>query len=164
MDRHHDAAELLLSARRDPTQRLNEFPEALHPRTEEQAYLVQRAIARELGAIGGWKVGAAGEGFTCAPLPAAGVLRSPAEVAGRDRGVEAEIAVCFGTSLPPRDEPYTEASILAAILSAHPAIEVLESRFTDLNRMDPLSLLADSLSHGSLVLGPYGVAVVETRS
>ena len=70
MDRHHDAAELLLSARRDPTQRLNEFPEAVRPRTEEQAYLVQKSVARQLGEIGGWKVGASGEDFTCAPLPA----------------------------------------------------------------------------------------------
>lgn len=154
MDRHHDAAELLLSARRDPTQRLNEFPEAVRPRTEEQAYLVQRVVARQLGEIGGWKVGAAGpDGFTCAALPAKGILPSGVEVACRDRGVEAEIAVRLGADLPPRDAPYTADDVLGAIESAHPAIEVLESRFTDMERMDPVSLLADSLSHHSLVLG-----------
>src|SRR5947209_6122645 len=57
MDRHHDAAQLLLSARRDMTQRLNSLPTHVAPHDHEQAYLVQRAIMRELGEIGGWKVG-----------------------------------------------------------------------------------------------------------
>ena len=154
MDRHHDAAELLLSARRDRTQRLNAFPEAIRPRTEEQAYLVQRAVMHALGAIGGWKVGAAGAGFTCAPLAASGVVASPAEIDGHGRGVEAEIAVRLGASLPHRDQPYAESDILAAIESAHPAIEVLDSRFTDVDAVDPLSNLADGLSHRALVVGP----------
>ena len=107
MDRHHDAAQLLLSARRDPTQRLNSLPEAMRPRTAEQAYLVQRAIMRELGEVGGWKVGSPNPtgGFTCAPLPSRGVLPSPAVTACLDRGVEAEIALRMGASLPPREQP-----------------------------------------------------------
>ena len=60
MDRHHDAARLLLSARRDPTQKLHSLPEVMRPKTEEQAYLIQRAIMAELGGIGGWKVGSPG--------------------------------------------------------------------------------------------------------
>ena len=36
-----------------------------------------------------------------------------------------------GRDLPPRDQAYTEQEILAAIASAHPAIGVLDSRFTD---------------------------------
>ncbi len=156
MDRHHDAARLLLSARRDPTQRLHSLPAAMRPRTPEQSYLVQRAAMRELGAIGGWKVGSPSPsgGFTCAPLPAGGVVPSPAETACHDRGVEAEIAVRMGASLPPREAPYTEAEVLAAIGSAHPAIEVLDSRYTDVDAVDPLSALADSLSHHALVVGP----------
>ncbi|GAC1344980.1 MAG: fumarylacetoacetate (FAA) hydrolase [Acetobacteraceae bacterium] len=155
MDRHHDAAPLLLSARRDLAQRLHALPDAIRPRTAEQAYLVQRAIMHELGAIGGWKVGASGpESFTCAPLPQTGVLPSPASVTCHDCGVEAEIAVRLVASLPTRDAPYTEADVLAAIGSAHPAIEVLDSRYTDVDAVDPLSNLADSLSHHALVVGP----------
>ena len=157
MDRHHDAAELLLSARRDPSQKLNSLPEIMRPRTAEQAYLIQREVMGKLGEIGGWKVGSpspTADAFTCAPLPASGVLQSPAEAAGRDRGIEAEIAVRLGADLEARDTPYTEAEVLAAIASAHPAIEVLESRYTDPDAVDPLSNLADSLSHFSLVLGP----------
>lgn len=155
MDRHHDAAELLLSARRDPAQRLRAIPEPVRPKTEEQAYLVQREIAARLGPTGGWKVGAAGPAaFTCAPLPARGIVDSPAEIGCGDRGVEAEIAVRLGADLPARAQPYAQDEVLAAIGSAHPAIEVLDSRFADVDAVDPLSNLADSLSHHSLVLGP----------
>jgi 2-keto-4-pentenoate hydratase len=35
----------------------------------------------------------------------------------------------------------------------HPVIEVVDSRFADIRAVDPLSLLADSLSHGALVIG-----------
>ncbi len=159
MDRHHDAARLLLSARRDPTQKLHSLPEAMRPKTEEQAYLVQRAVMAELGGIGAWKVGSPHPTgpFTCAPLPATGVQDSPGHVSTEhctDAGVEAEIAVKLARDLPPRDAPYGSEEVLAAIASAHPAIEVLQSRYVDPDRVDPLSALADSLSHFGLVVGP----------
>lgn len=157
MDRHHDAAELLLSARRDPTQRIAALPGVVAPATAEQAYLVQQAIMDRLGAIGGWKVGSPGPAsdvFTCAPLPASGVVTSPAATKGSDRGIEAEIAVRLGADLPAREAPYSADEVRAAIASAHPAIEVLESRFADPDGTDKLSMLADSLQHHSLVVGP----------
>ena len=158
MDRHADAARLLLSARRDPSQLLQCFPDALRPLTPEQAYLVQRGVAAQLGPIGGWKVGhspATGV-FTCAPLPRTGVYPSPAAIdaACTERGIEAEIAVTLAADLPPRDAPYGEADLRAAIESAHPAIEVLQSRFADPAAVDGLSKLADSLGHHALVVGP----------
>ena len=159
MDRHHDSARLLLSARRDPTQKLHSLPEVMRPQTEEQAYLVQRAIMVEFGEIGAWKVGSPSPTgpFTCAPLPAAGVQASPGHASTEqctDQGVEAEIAVKIAHDLPPRDQPYAPGDILAAIASAHPAIEILQSRYVDVDRVDPLSNLADSLSHFGLVVGP----------
>lgn len=159
MDRHADAARLLLSARRDLAQPLRSLPEAMVPKTETQAYLIQREIMAELGGIGGWKVGspAPGQPCTCAPLSAAGIQESPAQVSSDDcpmRGVEAEIAVRLGASLPAQDTPYTEEEVLAAVGSAHPAIEVLQSRFADPDAVDKLSNLADSMSHGGLVVGP----------
>ncbi len=166
MDRHHDAARLLSSARRDPTQKLHSLPEAMRPQTEEQAYLVQRAVMAELGGIGGWKVGSPNPTgpFTCAPLPTAGVQASPGHVLTEhctDQGVEAEIAVRIAHDLPPREPPYSADDLLAAIASAHPAIEVLQSRYVDVDRVDPLSNLADSLSHFGLVVGP---AIADWRS
>lgn len=129
------------------------------PKTEAQAYLIQREIIAALGEIGGWKVGspAPDQPCTCAPLPAAGIQESPGQVPSEHctlRGVEAEIAVRLGASLPAQDAPYTEAEVLAAVGSAHPAIEVLQSRFADPDAVDKLSNLADSMSHGGLVVGP----------
>ena len=156
MDRHHDAARLLLSARRDPSQRLHSLPEAMRPKTETQAYLVQRAIMAELGPIGGWKVGSPRPDgpVNCSPLPARGIGNSPMAAGGTLRGVEAEIGVRFARALPPRGTPYGAGEVLDAVTSMHPTIEVLDSRFLDADAVDPLSNLADSMSHGGLAIGP----------
>ena len=42
------------------------------------------------------------------------------------RGIEAEVAFRLGRDLPPRAAPYTRAEVMAALATAHPAIEVLE--------------------------------------
>ena len=156
MDRHHDAARLLLSARRDPSQRLHSLPEAIRPQTETQSYLVQRAVMADLGSIGGWKVGSPGPDgpVNCAPLPADGFGDSPMASHSAMRGVEAEIGVRLARSLPRREQPYEAAEVMAAVGSMHPIIEVLDSRYLDPDAVDPLSALADSLSHGGLVVGP----------
>ena len=57
-------------------------------------------------------------------------------------------------SLPPREQPYDAAAVMAAVGSMHPIIEVLDSRYLDPDAVDPLSALADSLSHGGLAVGP----------
>ena len=150
-------ADALFAARATPDARLVRLPEALA--SEAEAYAVQREIMARLGPIGGWKVGYAPQTgvFTCAPLPASHILTSPAQVPQAecpDRAVEAEIAVRIASDLPASGAPYTEAQVLAAIGSAHPAIELLQSRFADVDAMDKTSLLADSLSHYGLVLGP----------
>ena len=149
-------ATILLAARRNPAERPAELPEI--PGSNQAAYEVQALVQARMGAIGGWKVGApTPTTFSCAPLPASHVMQSPARVTQAecpDRGVEAEIAVLLNQDLPPRETPYTHAEVLAAIASAHPAIELLQSRFQDVNAVDPLSALADSLSHYGLVWGP----------
>jgi 2-keto-4-pentenoate hydratase len=146
----------LVAARRDPALRPARLPEP--PRDNASAYYLQHSVAAGLGPIGGWKVGSPSPTgpFTCAPLPASHIMPSPARVqqdACPDRGVEAEIAVRLAADLPPRDLEYTRDEVLAAIGSAHPAIELLQSRFQDVNAVDPLSALADSLSHHGLVWG-----------
>ena len=157
MTRHDEAAALLLAVRRREQARLDGLPEVLVPRSDAEAYAIQRAVSAELGAIGGWKVGSptpTATQFTCAPIPADAIFDGTVTIEGSDRVVEAEIAVRIGHDLPPRDRPYTPAEIEAAIGSAHPAIEVLQTRFADLDAAGPLSGLADSSSNHSLVLGP----------
>ena len=159
MDRHAEAASLMLSAWRDPSQKLNALPTILVPGDEEQAYAIQRRVSAGLGAIGGWKVGAPGPDgpCNCAPLPLTGVMPSPARMPAPQyalRGVEAEISFRIGADLPPRQEPYGRAEIIAAISYCLPAIEVLETRFTHPDQLDKFTLLADSLTHGAFVYGP----------
>ena len=157
MTRYDDAATLFLTARRGASPRLDGLPEAVRPATEADAYGIQHAVSAAMGGIGGWKVGSASPAathFTCAPLPAGTVFDGPTTIEGSDRGIEAEIAVRLGRDLPPRGAPYTIDEVRGAIASAHPAIEVLESRFVDLAAAGALSGLADSLSNHSLVLGP----------
>ena len=159
MDHHADAAALLLSAWRDPSQKLNALPTLLIPADEHAAYAVQRRVAEGLGIIGGWKVGAAGPAAppNCAPLPVTGIQPSPARIAAAPnalRGIEGEIAFRLGADLPPRDEPYGRAEVIAAIAYCLPVIEVLESRFTNPDALDKMTALADGLSHGGLIYGP----------
>ena len=158
MDRHTDTAALLLSAWRNPSQKLIAFPTLMAPADEAAAYAVQRRVSEGLGPIGGWKVGSPSPSgaCNCAPLPASGIHASPGRIGGSStalRGVEAEIAFRLGADLPPRDEPYGRAEVIAAISYCFPAIEVLESRFTDPDAQDKLALLADFSTHGAFVYG-----------
>ncbi len=151
-----DAAALLLAARRDPALRLRELPEALRPADKAAAYAIQHEIARSFDGIGGWKVGAPGPDATplCGALPAAGVVPSPATLLAASsfiRGIEAEVCFRLAADLPPRPAPYSRTEVIAAIASAHPAIEVLESRYLDPDATDAWSNLADTQSHGGFV-------------
>ncbi|MBV9811368.1 MAG: 2-keto-4-pentenoate hydratase [Acetobacteraceae bacterium] len=153
------AADLLLAARRDhPGGRIEHLPPELRPADQAAAYAIQRRVAASYAAIGGWKVGAPGPDAPpiCGPLPSAGIVPSPATLPTRThayRGIEAEIAFRMARDLPPRDAPYTREEVIAALGAAHPAIEVLESRFLDPDAIDPLTNLADTQSHGGFVYG-----------
>jgi 2-keto-4-pentenoate hydratase len=153
-----EAARLLLDARRLGS-KLESLPEPLRPASLEDAYAIQQTVARQVGRIRGWKVGAPNleAAPLCGPMFAAGLKASPATLSSRAyplRGLEAEVAFRIGNDLPPRSKPYSRSEVIDGIASCHAAIEELESRFADLNRMDNPSLVADSQSHGAFVFGP----------
>jgi 2-keto-4-pentenoate hydratase len=159
-ERARQAADILLSGWRDPSHRPQAFPTELQPKNIAEAYAVQEAVIAAQGQIGGWKVGAAGPepdaACNCAPMPLSGIHRGPARLPSAVwpmRGVEAEISFRMGTTLEPRDKPYTREEVLAAIDTCHPAIEVIQSRFADRTKLDPWTLLADSNMHGCFVHG-----------
>jgi hypothetical protein len=131
------------------------MPEGLRPPTLADAIAVQIATMREIGPIGGWKVGAANPEAvpTAAPLPASGVKPSPALATPRMRASECEIGFRFGKSLLPRDTPFTRDEVLAAIASCHATIEVVDPRFRSNEGLDELTKLADLGIHGSLAVG-----------
>jgi 2-keto-4-pentenoate hydratase len=156
------AAELLLAARRDPAKRLAALPEAVRPADRKAAYAIQQEVAKGFGAIGGWKVSPFGADAPpmCGALPASTIVPSPARIspdAACMRGVEAEVCVRMGKDLPPRATPYTRDEVIAAIATMHPVIEVLNSRYVEVGKVDMPSNIADSQSHGGLVYGP-GIA------
>ncbi len=152
------AARLLLEARRE-RQPLPALPRDLTPASAAEAYAIHDVLLGELGPRGGWKVGAASSDVepVCAPLPASGVVRSPHAFAPGSfhlNGLEAELAFTLARNLPPRAAPYSEADVVAALASVHPAIEVVDSRYADVRAVDAWSALADFGSHGALVVGP----------
>ena len=152
------AANLLLDARRTGAT-LTDLPPALQPSDMAGVYAIQDAMAAAYGEIGGWKIGAPTPEATplFAPMPQDWIAASGNLLSGnrwRYRGLEAEIAFLVGKDLPPRAEPYSREEVLASMDSCHPAIEVLESAFTDPSMAARNSMLADLQIHGGFVYGP----------
>jgi 2-keto-4-pentenoate hydratase len=151
-------AALLFEARRSG-RRLAGLAAELVPDSVAEAYQVQDRLALRLGKIAGWKVGAPSPTAepSCAPLFAAFMAESPARFSARDfplGGIEGELAFRFGSSLPPRAADYTEDEVWQAVETLHPAIELVDSRFTDFRAADKLALLADNQSNGAFCYGP----------
>jgi 2-keto-4-pentenoate hydratase len=67
-------------------------------------------------------------------------------------GIEAEIAFRLGRDLPARVAVYDRAEVIAGA-ALHPAIEIVDSRYSDPRSLDRLSILADNFSNGGLVHG-----------
>ncbi|WP_448206638.1 2-keto-4-pentenoate hydratase [Azospirillum sp. sgz302134] len=150
------SVEALLEARRSRDW-LTALPQP--PASEAEAYAIQDAVARRLGPVTAWKVGARSpesEPFR-APIHADTlfweVSRLPASMF-QVIGMEAEIAYRFAKDLPPRAEPYTRDEVLDAVESVHPVFEIVDTRFAGFGSQDPLSHMADQFNHGALIVGP----------
>ncbi len=160
-ERLQRAADFLMALRR-PGARPLSLPVELAPRDEREAYRVQAAIALAQGDAGGyWKVAMndANTG-TCAPVFAADVHPSGAHVVSpiaEELGIEPEVAFKLRSPLPPlgAGRRYERNSVMAAIGSAHPAIEIVVSRFLRHELAEPMDRLADNISNAGLVLGPH---------
>jgi 2-keto-4-pentenoate hydratase len=154
---HERAAASLLEARK--TRRwLDALPSGAQPTSETDAYAIQELVAMELGPIAGWKVGSAtlhSEPFR-APLHAATIFPGdsiPARLL-HIIGVEGEIVYRLGRDLPSRPSAYSREEVLGAVSTMHPAIELVDTRFTSLSTVDALSQRADQQNHGALCVGP----------
>ncbi|HUK59754.1 MAG TPA: fumarylacetoacetate hydrolase family protein [Stellaceae bacterium] len=153
------AARLLVAARQSG-RTIADLDGEFRPATEADAYAVQEATLRLLGAReAGWKVGAANAAAppVAAPLVSTLVQKSPAHFAAREdafRAVEAELCLVLGRDLPQRASPYGEDEAWAAVASVHAAIELLDTRFADRTAMAPPVLLADMQNNGGFCYGP----------
>jgi 2-keto-4-pentenoate hydratase len=155
-----DGAAALLVAARHGGRPLLRLDGDLLPASDADAYAVQEATMRRLGATeAGWKVGGANPQAepVAAPLIAALVAPSPATFRARVdafRAVEAELSLMLGQDLPMRHEPYGEDEAWQAVASVHVAIEFLDTRFADRPAMSPQALLADMQNNGGFCYGP----------
>ena len=68
--------------------------------------------------------------------------------------IEPELAFVFGSPLPSRQTPYSQAEIDAAIGSCHMALELIKSRYQTPSEVSYFDALADGLVNQGLVLGP----------
>ena len=150
----------------DGTQ-LEALPPALLPADRAEAYKVQALLEGYSKApLYGWKIAAtsvAGQRHIGVDGPLAGRILAERVIA--DGGAcplgnnlmkvaELEFAFQMGRDLPPRTEPYSQAEVLAAVASLHPAIEIPDSRFRHFERAGLAQLVADNACAHRFVLGP----------
>ena len=160
-------ARLFVDARRT-RRRFGPDAAAGEPRTAEDAYRVQDAVARELGWFDdarpcAWKTGAPNRAAVpiAAPMPAALLRTSPARFAAREFhsiGIEAEIAVRFRRDVDAALAAAPGFDWSAVIGEMLVGIEVVDSRTDDAGAASALLKLADFQQNGAYVIGsgvPY---------
>jgi len=150
----HYLAELRRGRRAGPR-----LPENCRPRDVNSALAIQSRVGQLLGgSIGGWKCSApSGEKIMAAPIYAADLhsgARCPVSATGTTASIEPEIAYVMARDLPPRDQPYSESEVRAAIGEARLVLELIGSRYSDSKAAEFFEKLADSLSNLGLYLGP----------
>jgi 2-keto-4-pentenoate hydratase len=154
----YDLAQRLVEARRQHRPIDAPAPDSLPP-DAATAYAIQQAVITGLGdSTGAWKIGARAPGGAAAgaPIPASLVLPSPARVAhgGFFRVlVELEIAFRFAEAIEPRGRAYARDEVLSKVGVVLPAIEIVDSRFSEWPNVAPLAQLADAQNNGALITG-----------
>lgn len=156
-------------------QPMDGLPAELRPRSPEEGYMVQQAVAKLSGRGQlGWKLAATNESaqsFLGVDGPLSGrlfegnCLDSGATVSLEKinmRAVEVEIAFRIERSLPPRDSEYSIDEVLSAVGSLYPALEIPDSRYTEYTAVGAAQLIADNACACLFVLGPE-VAVAKWR-
>ncbi len=161
-----EAARLLWAARQQGAV-IDALPGALRPHTEAEGHAIQAALpAVAQDSVVGWKIAAtsaAGQAHIQVDGPLAGrilsgflhPMGSTLSLQGnRMRVVEPEFAFRMGADLPPREAPYTEAEVMAAVATLHPAFELPDSRYADFTRAGKAQLIADDSCAGRFLFGP----------
>lgn len=155
------AARMLVAARRE-RRLIERLPLDCRPGDLAAGYAVQAQVAGLLGAIGGWKIGAADPGGTPlhAPIFAQEVHPSGVTLAAKEFTgaiIEAEIAFRLLQDLPVGDVAHDAASVARAVERV-PALEIYRSRYREPGAAEEAEQLADCLANGGLVVG-VGIGV-----
>ena len=123
------------------------------------ALALQRSVAADFGdRIDGWKCALpVGDRTIVAPLFASTIHRTspcPLRLRSDMASVEPEIAFVIAHDLPPRDAPYAEADVRAAIGATHLVLELMGNRYDDPAAITFPELLADFANNQGLYVGP----------
>ncbi len=141
------------------------LPEACRPADTDDALAIQRRVLELLGQTrGGWKCGVPNPntGPIVAAIPGAALLRSlPCVVPGAKGLIEPEIAFVMGTDLPPRETPYSDEEIRAAIAESRMVLELITTRFADKPSATLPEILADAFNNHGLLMGPVIPAALD---
>ena len=133
----------------------------------ETAYAVQDGVALVMGWFAGravpqhWKSGGANRTaeMAHAPLPPQGVWPSPADARQWPffhRGIEGEIALRLGQDVTPAQAATLDVEQARRLVDAMcVSIEVVDFRWAEAGAAPTWHKMADSLSHGALVLGEW---------
>lgn len=160
-----DAARLLWAHWRAGT-KIAALPPAARPADREQGHAVQSQLPAVSGrAVRGWKIAAtstAGQAHIGVGGPLAGRLLqgqvvdegATLSLAGNGmRVAEPEFVFRFGRELVPRAQPYSQAEVLAAVVTLHTGLEVPDSRFADFVTAGEAQLIADDACAHQFLLG-----------
>ena len=155
------AARMLVAARRE-RRLIERLPLDCRPGDLAAGYAVQAEVAGLLGAIGGWKIGAADPGNTPlhAPIFAQEIHPSGVTLAAKEFTgaiIEAEIAFRLLQDLRVGDVAHDAASVARAVERV-PALEIYCSRYREPDAAGEAEKLADCLANGGLIVG-VGVEV-----
>src|SRR5882757_9553574 len=151
------AAQRLANARRAKVA-LKEMMADCKPMSMHEAWDVQDAATEILGEkIRGWKVFTpAGEELARGGILASVFFEGDSEIDTSlvpYLGMEAEIAFKLTADLPKRATPYARDDV-APLVSACPAIEIIQSRYIDFNATTLYERVADHFLNGGFVHGP----------
>lgn len=157
-DEVEGAARELVSARLTG-RRLARLPSAYPPHDFEAALQAQRVVGALLQErIAGWKCALPPPGkMIIAPIYGSVIADGPRwrlPVPGHKARLEPEVALVLAHDLPPRNWPYEEAEVRAAVGSVRLALELLDCRYADPAQVSFTELLADGLFNAGLFLGP----------
>jgi 2-keto-4-pentenoate hydratase len=145
---------------------LDALPATCRPSNAVEGYAAQAQLPAVSGrTVVGWKIAAtsaAGQAHIQVTGPLAGRLLSgqvfddDAELSlcgNRMRVAEPEFAFRFGEDLPPRDVPYEQKEVMAAVADLHLGLEAPDSRFAVFEEAGEAQLIADNACTGQYVLG-----------
>lgn len=156
------AAELVRA--RQTNSRLDALPYDDGVLSLEQGFQIQQQVGVLAGKkVGGWKCALPKPGkWIVAPIYTDDIVRAsqyPLNVATSTVRIEPELACVLGTDLPARPAPYTADDILRSISQVRLALEVIDCRYSDPQKVAFEQLLADGLFNHGLVLGPEATSL-----